>query len=330
MLLAATPGLAAALEDRPRRDVELTLPLPARAADPVRLASARSLLGAAARTGALGPYVLLSDVDDAALLGRAHRLAETIEASYVERYGLVPVGRARESTVLFAREAGYRAFQRLEPRLAEFQGASGLAESGLVATFVGERPSDEILATLTHEWVHLLNRRAIGPALPSWLEEGMADDLSTSAIDDAGRLRLGSWSRILTPRPAGWKIAGGEASLRELVGALETPPNPAGGERFDFESALMLDWREFAGSDRAPLHYATANAFLRWILADEELRPLARGWLAEVAAGAPAELDSLRAALALPWAEIAPRLTGWLAGELTRLPALPPPAPNSD
>ncbi|MGE0639650.1 MAG: Fpg/Nei family DNA glycosylase [Thermoanaerobaculia bacterium] len=324
LLLLGATGIATAQPggSAPGGGVELTLPLPPRPADPSRLAAARSLLGDAATSGTIGPYTLLTDVDAPRLVERAAALARELEAAYPARYGLTPVGRPRESVVLFAREADYRAFQRREPLLAQLEGASGLAGFGLIATYRESRPDDEILATLAHEWVHLLNRRAIGPALPPWLEEGTADDLSSCVIGPAGELRPGTWSRILTPSAGGWRIDGGEAALRELVVALRRPD---GGARapLDLEATLKLDWLAFSGGEAAPLHYAAANAFLRWILADEELAGRLRRWFDAIATGEPVDLESLRAGLDRSWPEIQASLSAWLESEFAALPPLP-------
>ena len=309
--------------------IELTLPLPSRPADPVRLAAARGLLGDSVRQDRLGPYVLLTDVADGDLLRRAESLASSLDATYEQRYGLSPVGVARETTILFSRQTDYRSFQRGEPMLAKLEGASGLAGFGLLATYVGERIEDEILATLAHEWIHLVNRRTIGPALPAWLEEGIADDLSSSVIDASGRIVPATWSRQLAARPNGWQISGGEAALRELVlGASETGAGSAGGEApagLAIQRILELDWLGFSGAVDAARNYAAANALVRWTLADETRRPRMRAWLSAVASGEPAEAEEFRRVLGLSWGEIEADLQEWLAEQLALQPPLPVP-----
>ena len=49
--------------------------------------------------------------------------------------------------------------------------------------------SADVAATLIHELVHALNTRSIGPALPPWLDEGLAEDLSYAALGPGGEIR---------------------------------------------------------------------------------------------------------------------------------------------
>jgi formamidopyrimidine-DNA glycosylase len=318
----ARAGQKPAAELRPRQDVELALPLPPREADPSRIARARAILGGAAREDRLGPFPLLTDVAAPALLARASRLAETFDATYRERYGLAPVGAARETLLLFAREADYRRYQGEERGIAEIAGAAGLAGGGVAATFVGERSDDEVLTTLAHEWAHLANRRALGPALPSWLDEGIAEDLGTARVDRDGRLLPGSWARLIRSSATGWTMTGGEASLRELHARL-APAGASSPAPPQLERVLGLDWSAFAAESDAPFHYALAGAFLRFLLSDDRLAPATRGWLGEVATGAPPEIEGLREALGLTWAELEIRLRDWISAQFAGLDPLP-------
>jgi formamidopyrimidine-DNA glycosylase len=320
---AAPAALAdtGAAQSRPRQDVELTLPLPAREADPARLAAARVILGEAARDSRLGPFALVTDVADEELLVRAAKLAETLDVVYRDRYGLAPLGPPRESVVLFRRESDYRLFQRGERDIGEIAAAAGLAGGGIASTWVEGRLPEEVLATLTHEWTHLANRRALGPALPSWLDEGIAEDLGASRVDAQGRLVPGTWSRVLTPLASGWTIAGGEAALRDLYVHFSLPASAAG----ELERTLKLDWRGFSGDAGAAQRYGLAAAFLRLLLADRELGARTRAWLAEVATGASPEAEELREALGLTWDDLETRLRAFVTGQFALLDPLPKP-----
>ncbi len=135
----------------------------------------------------------------------------------------------------------------------------------MVATFRGLRQMTELLGTLVHELVHLLNRRAIGPALPSWLDEGLADDLGASRIDPDGRLWPGTWSRTLDAHENEIRISGGEAALRDLADVFG--PDGSAPGRLDLGAMLALEWEEFVAEQGAELHYAAAAAFIRMLLA---------------------------------------------------------------
>ena len=167
------------------------LPVPALEPSADRLAHARRLLGTQEASRSVGPYPLYTDFDDDALLEFLDRAASGVETSYSQRYGLTPIGEPREAVVLFAREEDYRAFSAREERIVGIT-ATGHATAGLVALYAEGRPWWEVASTLVHEITHLVNRRALGPALPPWLDEGIAGDLGSSRFADDGSLVLGS------------------------------------------------------------------------------------------------------------------------------------------
>ncbi|MEO8196196.1 MAG: hypothetical protein ABI689_05695 [Thermoanaerobaculia bacterium] len=330
-LIAGTAPAHAALQPPPEqgepplgRAVVPPLPLPALPPDPGRLAKARALLVPPLDESAICGYRLLTDIADPALSARVAALVGGLEAIYVERYGRVPVGRPREAIVLFATEEGYRRYQAVDPRLAGLTSSTGLAGKGVVATFRGARSDDELLGTLAHELGHLLNRRALGPSLPSWLDEGIADDLGASRIDRQGNLLPGSWSRTLTVRGPEIRISGGEAALRDLADIFGPDGNVPG--RLDLGEVLALDWEEFVAEESAELHYAAAAAFIRMLLAAPARRDRFLGWLAEVAAGASPAAEELRRRLDRSWDELGRDLVLWTRAELARLPQLQPGA----
>jgi hypothetical protein len=325
----AAAGPAEAQEPPLGRAAMPPLPLPARPPDPVRLAQARALLASASpplpgepgpsdRT--LGGYLFLTDIDDPALVERAGRLVGALEALYFERYGRPPVGSPREAIVLFTSEESYRLFQRGDPRLAGLAASTGLAGQGVVATYRGARTDNELLGTLVHELAHLLNRRAIGPSLPSWLDEGIADDLGASRIDAAGTLFPGTWSRNLEERAGEFRISGGEAALRNLAGLFG--PDGAAPGRLDLGAVLALEWEDFVAPEDAELHYATAAAFIRMLLASPVRGALFRAWLAEVSTGGSPDAEGLSRRLGQSWAELRQDLALWTRAELARMPPL--------
>lgn len=316
------------------RAVAPPLPLPARPPDPVRLAQARALL---AGSPALVPtvpgapedgdrvvdgYLFLTDIAEPALLERVARLVGGLESLYLERYGRPPVGVPREAIVIFSAEEDYRQFQAGDPRLAGLTASTGLAAQGIVATYRGRRSDDELLGTLVHELGHLLNRRALGPSLPSWLDEGISDDLGASRITSDGRLLPGTWSRNLDVSAAEIRISGGEAALRDL--AERFGPDGSAPGRLGLESILALEWEAFVAEERAELHYAAAAAFLRMLLASPAGETLLRTWLAGIAMGASPAAEELRRVLGRSWEELEQELALWTRFELARLPPLGP------
>jgi hypothetical protein len=157
-----------------------TMPLEARRAEARLLAAARRAMRGATWEQQRFGYPWISDVEDLDLLERLAGLLEDIEALYAARFGLEPIGQPAETIVLFLRESDYRAFQSEVDGLEDLAPgvSTGHAADGMAALFVGARPEAEVAATLVHEVAHLLNRRALGPALPLWLDEGIAEDFA--------------------------------------------------------------------------------------------------------------------------------------------------------
>ncbi len=332
-LIALAGSSAAQVESTPPlgRGVAAPLPLPALAPSPARLAQARALLAARPQhvpEQILGGYLLLTDLAEPALVARAAAVVSSLEEVYFERYGRRPVGASREAIVLFEAEESYRQFQIGDTRLAGVTISTGFASGGIVATFRGTRSDDELLGTLVHELAHLLNRRALGPSLPSWLDEGLADDLGASSIDSRGALLPGSWSRTLDRQAQELRISGGEAALRDLASLYG--PDGGGAGRLDLGAMLALDWEEFVAAESAELHYAVAAAFVRMLLAAPASRAIFRDWLTAVSLGASPAAEELRRKLDRPWAELDRSLALWTRFELARLPPLPPAKPDAD
>ena len=287
-----------------------TLPLPGAPADPARLALARAALGEGAAAGRLGPYALVTDLADPERLAWLDRVAAGFEPTYRARYGLAPVGEPAETVVLFADEAAYRGFQEREGRLAGLA-ASGHTSQGLVALFDGGRRRAEVGGTLVHELTHLLNRRAIGPALPSWLDEGIADELALSRIDEAGRLAPGTLGGAVVVEGFRRQFFGGPAALHRLAEGVEA------GTLRPLPELLDLEWAAFVAGGGARLHYAQASFWVRYLLEGEggTLAPAFRAFLAGVAAGGSVAPEALRARLGQSWEELEAGYRAWVLAE---------------
>jgi hypothetical protein len=286
---------------------ELARPLPARAPDPQRLRLALELLGTSGAAGRLGPLTLYTDADPRALW-HLDRLAAQVEPAYRQRYGREPLGGEREAVVLFATEAGYRRFQAGEAQLAGLP-ASGHATSGLIALYSDGTLRSELASTLVHEMVHLLNRRALGPALPPWLDEGLADDLAASEIGEAGDLRPARLGGSTVTAPGRLEYHGAVAAVRQVLAAHRR------GTAVPLERLTGLDWEAFVRSDDSALHYAEAGLFVRYLVEEPELAAAFRRFLAAVAEGGPADGEALRAELGRSWDRLDAGMAVWVAAQ---------------
>jgi hypothetical protein len=293
-------------------------PLSPLAPDPERLALALDLLGLTGPSGHLGPLVLYTDGDTTALW-YLDRLASQVEPAYRVRYGRDPRGVPREAALVFAREEDYRRFQQREERLAGLP-AAGHSGVGLVALYLENQLRGEVAATLVHEMVHLVNRRALGPALPPWLDEGLADDLSGSEIGPAGDLAPERLGGVVTFQGGHVEYRGAVASLRQLEQAR------AAGELLSLARLTALDWDAFVRSERRTLHYAQAGLFVRYLLAEPLLAERFRRFLSGVAAGGPVDGEALRLELGWSWQDLEAGLAEWAAARITETRATPPGA----
>ena len=282
-------------------------PLLGRPPDEHELAAALELLGSDARSLTLGPYSASTDCQDATLLRRLDLVAKGLESAYVTRYDRQPVGSPMAAVVLFARRQDY---QRLRDARRELAGlpASGHHSQGLIAFYVGRRSASEVIATFIHEVVHTFNRRALGPALPPWLDEGLADDLAVSQVDAEGQLdpmRLAGEIQHLNGR---FTMHGAFASLTDLDRARR------GGRLPSLDHLMAMDWDAFVRSEDISLHYDLSAFWLRYLLQGQGGRHSAglRAFLDHVAEGgevtAAALADHLQ--MGLPWLEGA--FHGWL------------------
>lgn len=287
--------------------VEPPRPLPGRPPLPELLAAAKAVLeeagvsqGQPARH--LGPYLLLTDVEEPALLAQLDRAAATLEESYRARYGLEPVGAPAEAVVLFRARASYEEYVR---RTGGPRSDAGHVAGGLVALYRQGRLMEDIRTTLLHELTHLLGKRALGPALPSWLDEGMADDLAHSRVGEGGRLVPGSLSETTLRSGSFFETHGGAASWELLRNQLAT----AG--LIPLAELTALDDETFRSVTPQGLAYAESSFFIRYLLAGELASPF-RAFLREVAAGEPATPEALLAALGASWQALDEGLAEWI------------------
>lgn len=273
-------GVAGRRDDRPAP----VLPLPGRAPEPETLKRALEAFSSPPVLARVDPYLAYTDAEAEAVGADCRALVASSEERWASRYRVIPQGEAAEAILLFSDRAAYERFHELaagELRTGELPtgelangelatgelatgelptgelptGASGHSAAGLVATFAAGRSGGDLCRTLLHEIAHLLARRSLGPALPLWLDEGLAVDFTAELLGEA--LAFGEVSRAVR--------SGSAPDLAWLV---------------------ALDSERFHGASR-PLHYALSGAWVRYLASDADLEGGFRSFLQYLSRGGP-------------------------------------------
>jgi hypothetical protein len=226
------------------------LPIPGHGPEPAVIDRAVGAMAGGGRAFELGPYQGLTDADIDPLVAGCRLQVGRLEATYVDETGLRPMGRTEERLFLFAEQQGYESFHT-----GELRSRTGHAGSGYAALLVGRRGALEVCGSLLHEAVHLLNRRAIGPALPPWLDEGLASHVRSRVSGES--------VPVVEARSA--RVSGTLPALRALV---------------------ELDQQGYHGPDES-LHYELSALWIGYLLSDGERKPRFRSFLAYLARGGP-------------------------------------------
>lgn len=296
------------------------VPLPATPPDAARIGLARGLMQEDGAELECGRQPLLTDAPQDEVVRVCAQLIANLESVYQERYGLRPVSPPAEAILLFRRGADYRAFRDLE----EVPFDSGLAHAspawGYLAIYRGDRTNTDVLATLVHESTHLLNRRSLGPALPPWLNEGMADDLAESRIGPDGVITpdvLGADSRVEKGRTV---RTGGLAAAVELQEAIQADDLPT------LRELVIMDEARFYSTARVQLHYALSSFWVRYLASDfnPQLTRGFRGFLQDVAAGKRLDSDLLTSRLGADWDSLEKEFRVWVHLQFVRPPSETP------
>lgn len=285
--------------------------------DPERLERALGLLEGG-RVGSLGPYVFHTDVDNEAWLGKLAVLAEQLPEIFRERYGLEAEPGENETVVLYKREESYRAYVEGDgdPVAAD---SLGHAVGGLAVLSAGRRKRDEVASLLTHELTHLMTYRALGPDLPPWLAEGLAEDLAYCRTASSGRLipdTLDGWrSTVSEPvrTPGGGTgfirittRGGPEASLEEVRMHWRESALPP------FAVLIELSRLDFMAADFRRLHYSTSAFLIRFLLDSDDTAAGFRAYLRTVARGDRGGAAELASHLGKDWPELESGFGDWL------------------
>ena len=233
-------------------------PLWPRSPVPGRLAASLELFQGREEELKLGPYHLITDVEDHQLIDRLLPLAEQTESVYAQRYDLKPLGNPKEAILFYEQEQPYRSGAGAFAQPARFWRPTGHTGHGMVLFYRGKRRPQEIQNTFVHELGHLLNRRSLGPALPPWLDEGLADDLANGKLDADGLYK----PEILHGFKINWgshvTYEGAWASLLNLRSAIRKHQLPS------LETVLSYEWQEFmaGGQSTALRHVGLFHPFL--------------------------------------------------------------------
>ncbi len=260
----------------------------------------------------LPPFMLFTDVHDERLLATLGEVAAAVPADFGARFGLRP--RARGSLVLFTQSLDFRQWLDQQGGGGD-HAVEGFSRAGVAALAVGDLRDDDVSALLVHELAHLLTRAAVGRQLPPWLEEGLAEEMSISRRDAAGRTLAGTLrahsslrntAAIPTPGRVMYErtITGPAAALIALVRG----PRPALAE------LVPMPWSAFAAARGRAERYAASAFFVRYLLDGDKgrWREPFLAFLAAAANGAPADVAALERALGTPIASLQDPFDQWL------------------
>jgi hypothetical protein len=268
---------------------EPAAPLPASPPDPRALAAARALMAPGASERDCGGYLLVTDSDLPDQPPLCKRLVAALDEAYVAAFGVEPLGEPAEAILLFAERGAFRRFAREVSGVRVGYAGHARAARGYVALPAGAL--DVTVRTLVHELTHLVSRRALGPALPRWLAEGLADFLGDGADPDG----LGTVHRAL----------GAEGEALRLQGAY------GAGLAGPLARLVTLGADEFHGTGPS-FDYEQSAFLVRYLLGEPELAPRFRAYLGTLAAGASYDPDAFRQALAVEWAELDRDFERWV------------------
>lgn len=289
------PGYQDDADDPPwGEEPEAPGPLAPVTVDADLLADALALMdGAEVLEARFGPYRAYADFEDRDLFELLSSLAAQVEPLWIRRHGLQPLGEPESVIVLYRRQAPYRKLERQSDQLRGLD-AEGFAGFGLIATYVGAKSHEDVAATLVHEICHRIHRRAIGPALPPWLEEGLADDLALSRLEVGGttvRLDPSGYSgeRVVTPTVGGAELrfTQGLAALWSLKEEILRGEMPLLTQLTDLDRDAFLD--PAGGKIERRLRYDAVALWVRYLVSAEAGR-YRNGWrrfLRSVAEGGP-------------------------------------------
>jgi len=295
---------------------EPVLPMAAVPPDTLKVERARSFMLEGGVERRCGPYILYTDVEAERMPERCGQLASRLEEVYRERFGLNPIGEPAEAIFLFRAQDVYRGFiSEDEAEPAERAGHASPSR-GYVALYSEDLPREAVTSTLIHELTHLINRRALGPALPPWLDEGLADDLAESRLDESGRPVPGGLSGYGQASGTAMQHFGGTVSPGNLIAALDGTGLP------DLRHLVQMGSDEFHEAPYEALRYALSASWVRFLLSDAPGSDPAgfRAYLAAVASGEIITPDLLVQHVGGDWSELEAGFQTWVRFQTAPLP----------
>jgi hypothetical protein len=244
-----------------------------------------------ARETRCGPYRLATDLPGDDLVGVCTRVAAPLEATFRRRFGLEPRGNPQEGVLLFAERRDFQRFARQDRGLRSGYAGYANGAEGFLAMPGGDVNRESFAQTLGHEFTHLLLRRAMGPGLPPWLSEGLADAVGDTA----------------TPQGLGELVAlrGIEGQARRLRDAYRHGLVPG------LEHLTALRRIEFDSATRS-YDYEQSALFVRFLLLDPALAPRFRRHLKAIAGQSIHDPQRLPKDLERSWEELDRGLQDWV------------------
>ena len=254
------------------------------------MALAEEHLGASGRRARCGPYPLWTDVGSPGTLALCERIVAQLDGVYQARFGAAPRGEPSEGIFLFSDVSSYRRFAAAAGRVRTGYAGYASTADGYVALYA-TRSTDELASTLGHELTHLVHRRALGPDLPPWLSEGLAEAIGDSATPSGiGSLEERAGSSTETERLRGAYGRSQVGDLQRLV-ALSRAEFDRGQVSFDYEQSASL-----------------ARFLLRHPIRGGRFR----SYLKRLAAREPYDPEALAETLGASWPAIESELVAWL------------------
>ena len=236
------------------------LPMAAVPPSPDSVLRARSFMDGGGIEASCGPYLLYTDAGSKSEM--CGQVASPLDATYRDRYGLRPMGEPAEAIFWFRSRDAYEAFIADDERIPPDKAGHALPARGYLALHSEDQPSEAVASTLVHELTHLINRRALGPALPPWLSEGLADDLAESRLDPSGRLVPGELGGYRSESGNVIQYYGGVVSAARLEEAVDRSSLPTLGRLAEMGSG------EFHAAPQERLLYALSSFWIRFLLSD--------------------------------------------------------------
>ena len=290
------------------RGTEPLGPIASAPPDRERLKSAQARLGMALNITKLGPYTLYTDSRNQVLIERLRRLAPQLDDVFARRFGLRPIGEPAEAVVLFERFEDYRAFKNQTARLVGLN-AAGHAGRGMAAFFRGEQDLDDVTAVFVHEITHLISHRAVGPALPLWLGEGLAETLASSRFLPWGGIDVDAWGGSRRRIGNRTTFSGEWIARQKVKDAIRENRLPALDRMIGIDDDIFQN-----GAPTPGLHYTVAGTFFRYLLDGDggRHRTAFQSFLQGVASGEPATTTVLLDRLKTPWAKLDSGYRSWM------------------